>query len=35
VNLKRRLELLYAQKYTLSVTDTADFYETNLIIDLA
>ncbi|PSL43033.1 histidine kinase [Chitinophaga niastensis] len=34
-NLKRRLELLYATKYTLSVNVEHDFYETNLTIDLA
>lgn len=34
-NLKRRLELLYVQKYTLSVNNEHDFYETNLNIDLA
>jgi LytS/YehU family sensor histidine kinase len=34
VNLKRRIELLYAQKHTLNVRDEHDFYETNLIIDL-
>ena len=35
VNLKRRLELLYAQKHKLSVNIEHDFYETNLMIDLA
>ncbi|HEY8894706.1 MAG TPA: sensor histidine kinase, partial [Niastella sp.] len=34
-NLKRRLELLYAQKYTLGVHAKHNFYETNLTIDLA
>jgi len=34
LNLKRRLELLYAQKHTLNVTDEQDFYETNLIMKL-
>lgn len=34
LNLKRRLELLYAQKHTLTVTNEQDFYETNLIIKL-
>jgi two-component system LytT family sensor kinase len=33
-NLKRRLELLYAQKYELTTNIGNDFYETNLIIDL-
>jgi len=33
-NLKRRLELLYAQKHTLNVNNEQDFYETNLIINL-
>ena len=35
VNLKRRLELLYTQKYELTTNIGNDFYETNLIIDLA
>ena len=35
VNLKRRLELLYPQKYKLTTKMEDDFYETNLIIDLA
>jgi two-component system LytT family sensor kinase len=34
-NLKRRLELLYNQKYELTTNIGNDFYETNLIIDLA
>ena len=34
VNLKRRLELLYPQKYKLTTRMEADFYETNLTIDL-
>jgi LytS/YehU family sensor histidine kinase len=34
-NLKRRLELLYPQKYTLDVHAGHDLYETNLTIDLA
>jgi two-component system LytT family sensor kinase len=34
-NLKRRLELLYAQKNKLSIDIGDDFYEANLIIDLA
>ena len=34
-NLKRRLELLYAKKYELTTNFEDDFYETNLIIDLA
>ena len=34
-NLKRRLELLYGQKYKLTTNIGNDFYETNLIIDLA
>ena len=33
-NLKRRLELLYAQKYEFTTNIGNDFYETNLIIDL-
>jgi two-component system LytT family sensor kinase len=35
VNLKRRLELLYNQKYTIHVNDGPELYEANLIIDLA
>jgi LytS/YehU family sensor histidine kinase len=35
VNLKRRLELLYPQKYKLTTNMENDFYETNLTIDLA
>ncbi len=34
VNLKRRLELLYAQKHTLTINNEQDFYEANLIIDV-
>ena len=34
VNLKRRLELLYAEKHTLSVNNEQFFYETNLSIEL-
>ena len=34
-NLKRRLELLYANKYELIVNSDNDLYETNLIITLA
>lgn len=34
-NLKRRLELLYAQKYTLSVQVEPDYFETTITIDLA
>jgi sensor histidine kinase YesM len=34
-NLKRRLELLYAQKYQLITNMEQDFYEANLIIDLS
>jgi LytS/YehU family sensor histidine kinase len=34
-NLKRRLELLYPQKYKLTTNMENDFYETNLSIDLA
>jgi len=34
VNLKRRLELSYAQKYTLNVINEQNFYETNMIINL-
>ena len=33
-NLKRRLELLYAQKHTFNVNNEPDVYETNLIINL-
>jgi len=35
VNLKRRLELLYPQKYKLTTNMENDFYETDLTIDLA
>lgn len=35
VNLTRRLELLYAPGYTLSVNNDHEFYETNLSINLA
>jgi LytS/YehU family sensor histidine kinase len=35
VNLKRRLELLYPQKYKLTTKMEDAFYETNLTIDLA
>ncbi|MFT4153761.1 sensor histidine kinase [Parafilimonas sp.] len=35
VNLKRRLELLYPDKHTLSVNNENDFYQTDLIINLA
>ena len=34
-NLKRRLELLYTKKYELTTNIGNDFYETNLMIDLA
>jgi two-component system LytT family sensor kinase len=34
INLKRRLELLYTQKYELTTKAENDFYEANLIIDL-
>lgn len=34
-NLKRRLELLYPNKYQLTANIEKDSYETNLIIDLA
>ena len=34
VNLKRRLELLYPEKYKLTTTIENEFYETNLILDL-
>jgi len=34
-NLKRRLDLLYPQKYKLTTNMENDFYETNLSIDLA
>jgi two-component system, LytTR family, sensor kinase len=34
VNLKRRLELLYAHKYTLTVNNKQDVYKTNLTINL-
>jgi two-component system LytT family sensor kinase len=33
-NLKRRLELLYPEKYKLTTNMEDDFYETNLILDL-
>lgn len=33
-NLKRRLELLYPEKYKLSSNTENEFYETNLILDL-
>jgi len=33
-NLKRRLELLYTNKYELTTNIENDFYETNLILDL-
>ncbi|MFC6191825.1 sensor histidine kinase [Dyadobacter subterraneus] len=33
VNLKRRLDLLYADKHTLDVNNEQDFYETNLSIN--
>jgi two-component system LytT family sensor kinase len=33
-NLKRRLELLYPQKYNLTANMENDFYETNLMLDL-
>jgi len=35
VNLKRRLELLYAQKYELTTNIENNLYETNLMIDLS
>ncbi len=35
VNLKRRLELLYADKYELTTIDEDEFYQTNLTINLA
>lgn len=35
VNLKRRLELLYAQKYELATNIENNLYETNLTIDLS
>lgn len=35
VNLKRRLDLLYPQKYALNMDNEPSFYETNLIINLA
>lgn len=34
-NLKRRLELLYPKRYKLTTNMENDYYETNLIIDLA
>jgi LytS/YehU family sensor histidine kinase len=34
-NLKRRLELLYNNKYVFSTKDSGDIYETSLIINLA
>jgi LytS/YehU family sensor histidine kinase len=33
-NLKRRLELLYPEKYKLTSNAENEFYETNLILDL-
>ena len=35
INLKRRLQLLYPQKHQLVTNSTADFYETNLTIQLS
>jgi len=35
VNLKRRLELLYNQKYELTTNIENNLYETNLMIDLS
>ena len=35
LNLKRRLELLYPRKHDLTITDAADFYETQLLINLS
>ncbi len=34
-NLKRRLELLYNNKYEFTITNSNDLYETNLIINLS
>jgi two-component system, LytTR family, sensor kinase len=34
-NLKRRLELLYPEKYKLTTTIENEFYETNLMLDLS
>jgi two-component system, LytTR family, sensor kinase len=34
-NLKRRLELLYPEKYTLTTNIENEYYETNLILDLS
>jgi two-component system, LytTR family, sensor kinase len=34
-NLKRRLELLYPEKYKLTTTVENEFYETNLMLDLS
>jgi two-component system LytT family sensor kinase len=34
INLKRRLELVYPQKYELTTNAGSDYYEANLIIDL-
>jgi LytS/YehU family sensor histidine kinase len=33
-NLKRRLELLYPEKYKLTSNTENEFYESNLILDL-
>ncbi|MDP4253444.1 MAG: histidine kinase, partial [Bacteroidota bacterium] len=35
INLKRRLELLYPEKYTLTSNAGKEYYETNLILDLS